>query len=268
MSDPARLLADYDRQLRGPSEVADAKRTFRLGPLWIGVFAGDAGFIGYRDLGGLSARGVRALVRAATAVLAADTTIARIEWKTRGHDDAPGLHDALVEAGYHPQEPESIMIGAARLLALDLPVPDGVVLRLATSQEDVRRASFAADRVFGEEPNEARAAEMLDRIADGDELWMAEAGGEVVSTGRLSPVAGTDFAGIWGGATRADWRRRGVYRALTAARARSAIRLGKRFITSDSTEFSRPILERSGFVRVSSTTPYEWHRRPESVTGG
>ena len=35
---------------------------------------------------------------------------------------------------------------------------------------------------------------------------------------------------------------------------------GKRYINSDSTEFSRPILERSGFVKVSTTTPYEWRR--------
>ena len=46
-----------------------------------------------------------------------------------------------------------------------------------------------------------------------------------------------------------------------AARARSAIRHGKRYITSDATEFSRPILERSGLVKVSTTTPYEWTRR-------
>ena len=89
---------------------------------------------------------------------------------------------------------------------------------------------------------------------------MAEADGEVVSAGRLEPVEGTEFAGIWGGATRPQWRGRGIYRALTAARARSAIAHGKRYINSDSTEFSRPILERSGLVKVTTTTPYEWSR--------
>jgi ribosomal protein S18 acetylase RimI-like enzyme len=84
--------------------------------------------------------------------------------------------------------------------------------------------------------------------------------GEIVCTGRLSPVEGTEFAGIWGGATREDHRRRGIYRALTAARAKSAVARGVRYINSDSTEYSRPILERSGFLRVSTTTPYEWHR--------
>jgi hypothetical protein len=92
------------------------------------------------------------------------------------------------------------------------------------------------------------------------ELWVAEAEGQIVSAGRLEPVAGTDFAGIWGGATLEAWRGRGIYRALTAARARAARSLGKTLVQSDSTEYSRPVLERSGLVKVSTTTPYIWHR--------
>ncbi|RIX26658.1 GNAT family N-acetyltransferase [Amnibacterium setariae] len=260
MTDADDLLRAYDEQLRGDAEALGAAQRFRLGPLWIGVFAGGRGFISYRDLGGLSPKGVDGLVRAALAMVAAEPSVVEIEWKTRGHDAAEGLHEALVRAGFEPQEPESIMLGAAELLALDLPLPDGVTLRSVTDEEDVRVASYAADRLFGDEPDEARVADLLDRIARGAELWVAEADGRVVSTGRLEPVPGIDFAGVWGGATDPAWRRRGIYRALTAARAKSAVRRGVRFINSDSTEYSRPILERSGFVKVSTTTPYEWHR--------
>ncbi|MEU7971300.1 GNAT family N-acetyltransferase [Micromonospora sp. NPDC049089] len=103
---------------------------------------------------------------------------------------------------------------------------------------------------------------LLRRLArnDGMELWVAGAGGRIVSAGRLEPVHGTDFAGIWGGATREEWRGRGIYRALTAARARSALDMGKTLMNSDSTEYSCPILERSGLVKVSTTTPYNWQR--------
>src|SRR5262249_34480916 len=103
---------------------------------------------------------------------------------------------------------------------------------------------------------------LLGRLSrrDGLELWVAEAHGQIVSSGRLDPVDGTDFAGIWGGATLPEWRGRGIYRALTAARARAALRVGKRLINSYSTEHSRPILERSGLVKVSTTTPYDWRR--------
>jgi ribosomal protein S18 acetylase RimI-like enzyme len=266
MTDAAALLAAYDAQLRAEAEMLGATTRFRLGPLWVGVFPAGRGFISYGDLGGLSPRGVRALVAVALACLTAGPEVREIEWKTRGHDAADGLHEALVDAGFAPQEPESIMIGGAELLALDLPVPEGVTLRRVTDPEDVRRASYAADLVFEGETHEHRVADLLDRIARGGEVWVAEADGEVVSSGRLEPVEGTDFAGIWGGATHPDWRRRGIYRALTAARAKSAIARGVRFITSDSTEYSRPILERSGFVKVSTTTPYEWHR--PAVTSG
>jgi ribosomal protein S18 acetylase RimI-like enzyme len=266
MTDHAHLLARYDAQLRGENEAIGAERRFRLGPLWIGVFPGGRGFISYRDLGGLSPRGVRALVAAALAFLTTEPDVREVEWKTRGHDAAEGLHEALVDAGFAPQEPESIMIGGAELLALDLPLPEGVTLRRVTEPEDVRRASYAADRVFEGEPQEDRVADLLERVARGTEVWIAEADGEVVCSGRLEPVPGTDFAGIWGGATHPEWRGRGIYRALTAERARSAVARGVRFINSDSTEYSRPILERSGFVKVSTTTPYEWHRA--AVTAG
>ena len=63
-----------------------------------------------------------------------------------------------------------------------------------------------------------------------------------------------------GGATDPDWRGRGLYRALTAARARSALARGVRYLHSDCTEMSRPILERAGLVAVTTTTPYVWHR--------
>jgi hypothetical protein len=98
------------------------------------------------------------------------------------------------------------------------------------------------------------------RVDDTVELWIAVVDGEVVSAGRLEPVVGTEFAGLWGGSTLEEWRGRGIYRALTAERARSALARGVRYLQSDSTEFSRPILERSGLVKVSTTTPYVWAR--------
>lgn len=62
----------------------------------------------------------------------------------------------------------------------------------------------------------------------------------MVRAGRLEPVPGTALAGIAGGVTLAAWRGRGIYRALTAARAKSALRLGATLTHRDSTEFSPP----------------------------
>ncbi|QIX27709.1 GNAT family N-acetyltransferase [Nocardioides sp. JQ2195] len=263
MTSPAELLAAYDAQLRTAAETGGAQGLTRLGPLHLATFTGRGGFVTYRDLGDADEHRVRELVVAAKSHFENQTDVARAEWKTRGHDHAPGLHEALVENGFEPDEPESIMVGEARLLALDLDLPDGIVLRQVHEEADIRAMCAMQGEVFGDDPAEIEA--MADSIVrhsgtDDSEMWIAEADGQVISAGRLSPVADSDFAGIWGGSTRPEWRGRGVYRALTAARAKSALRLGKRFINSDSTEFSRPILERSGLVKVSTTTPYLWRR--------
>ena len=255
-------LAAYDAQLRTDAETHTATAVTRLGPLHLATLAGGEGFITYRDLGGADAPTIATWVDQALAHYRADATVTRVEWKTRAHDHAPRLHETLLQAGFVPDEAESIMIGEARRLAVDVPLPATVTLRQITAEPDILAASRMQDDVFGGDLAESITAALVQRLAraDGMQLWVAEADGQVVAAGRLDPVAGTEFAGIWGGAVRPEWRGRGIYRALTAARARSALALGKRLLHSDSTEYSRPILERSGLVRVSSTTPYRWRR--------
>lgn len=267
VTDIAALLAAYDAQLRTGAETAGALSVADHPPLRLARFAQGRGFVSYRSLAyddGTPAdiSRVRSLVAAAAEDFRCDPAIVEAEWKTRGHDHAPGLHDALVEHGFEPEDTESIMIGDAHALALDLPLPEGVTLRRITAEADVRAMAAMCDEVFGEEPGSRHAEDLLRRQAADPtvEMWVAEADGAIVTAGRLEPVPGTEFAGIWGGATRPQWRGRGIYRALTAARARSALRLGKRYLQSDSTELSRPILERSGMVKVSTTTPYVWKR--------
>ena len=260
MANVQEYLDAYDCQLRTEAETPSAVAVTQLGPLRLVTFAGGRGFVTYRDLGGGDAATIAGWVEEALGHYRGIAAITRVEWKTRGHDRAPGLHDALVRNGFVEGEPESIMIGEAARLAIEAPLPPAVELRQVTSKIDVRALSAMQEEVFGGEFAQEMADALLRRLgrADGMELWVAEADGEIVSSGRLEPVSGTEFAGIWGGATRPEWRRRGIYRALTAARARSALRLGKRLIHSDSTEDSRPILERAGLVKVSTTTPYLW----------
>lgn len=116
--------------------------------------------------------------------------------------------------------------------------------------------------VFGDGPSAAEVIDRLDRQRGLEEFWVAFAHGEVIAAGRLTRVPDTEFAGLWGGATRQGWRGRGIYRALTAARARSAIDSGVRYLHSDCTAMSRPILERPGLTAVTTTTPYSWRRQP------
>lgn len=257
-----KLLTAYDQQLRTDAETPSAVAVERLGPLRLVTFAGGRGFVTYQDLAGADASKIARWVAETVAFYRADPEIVRVEWKTRGHDNAPGLHEALLENGFEPDETESVMIGDASALDVDVDLPRGVSLRRVTDETDNRAMSAMQDEVFGSPASDGNAEAILRRMARGDgmELWVAEHQGVIVSAGRLEPVPDTDFAGIWGGATREEWRGRGIYRAVTAARARAAMSLGKTLIHSDSTEYSRPILERYGLVRVSTTTPYRWRR--------
>ena len=261
-ADPAALLEAYDTQLRTDAETPGATAVARLGPLHLVRFPGGQGFVTYPHLTGVEPATVREWVAGAVDHFTSDDEVTRVEWKTRQHDDLQGLHDALVDHGFEPGEPESIMIGQARSLAVDVDLPPEVTLRTVTEEPDVRAMCAMLDEAFDDDVHAGIVDSLLQRLAEGDgmELWVAEAEGTMVAGGRLEPVPGTDFAGVWGGATLPQWRGRGIYRALTAARARSALALGKTLVNSDSTEYSRPILERSGLVKVSTTTPYDWTR--------
>ena len=89
-------------------------------------------------------------------------------------------------------------------------------------------------------------------------IVVAEAEGRVVSSARLEIVPGTEFGGLWGGSTLAQWRGRGIYRALIAHRAQVALSRGVKYLQVDASEDSRPILERLGFVKVTTTAGYIW----------
>ena len=258
---PEELLAAYDDQLRGRAEGLNATRVQAHGPvLWAEFDHG--GFVTYRDLAGLVGDDLDRLIAETVAHFRDATDVARAEWKTRGHDLPEDLGERLVAAGFVAEEVETVMIGEAPLLAVDVELPAGVSIRRiagADARADLGRMLAFQEGVFGAswQSVDSAAAELE---ADTSEFWIAEAASEVLCAGRLTPVRGTDFAGIWGGGTRADWRGQGIYRALVAARARSAIARGVRQIHSDCTAMSRPILERSGLVAVTTTTPYIWTR--------
>lgn len=251
------LLALYDAELRTDPEVLGASTVRRIGPLWAATFGDDHLFVTYQDLDDPGAR-----VADVAGLLAAEPAIATAEWKARSHDDAPGLEKALSAAGFVAGEAESVMLGEASALS-EAPLPVGVTVRRLTAPAEMRAALDVQDAVFGgKQYAERLLAEILaDQAAGGGiELWAAEVDGLFVSAGRITPIPGTAFAGIWGGATLPEYRGRGIYRALTAARVRSAMARGVRWIHSDSTEHSRPILERSGLVKVTETVPWEWER--------
>lgn len=258
------MLQAYDAQLRRDAEVLTATDVTYDGPLVRARYE-RSGFVSYRDLDGLTGAALDELINRTVAYFRDDTDVEDFEWKTRGHDSPDDLAERLVAAGLHAEPMETVMVGEAAALAVRVEIPAEVTVRRlqisdASFVEDVRRMGAMLVAAFGGGPSGDELIARMQRPGNHSELWIAEVDGEVVCAGRLEVVPGTDFAGLWGGATIEAWRGRGIYRALVAARACSALDRGVRFLQSDCTEMSRPILERSGLERVTTTTPFVWQR--------
>ncbi|WP_416900772.1 GNAT family N-acetyltransferase [Micromonospora echinospora] len=253
------LRTAYDRQLRPdvPDPVPDGVTVEQDGPLVRIVGLDHRGFLTYRDLGGLTGADLDALI-----VRQRDLFRRRgeaVEWKLYGHDEPADLADRLRAAGFVPEEPETVVVGPVAPLAAAVPVlPEGVRLRGVTDRADLERIAAMEAEVWNDDRGHLVDGLAREIAADPQSITVvvAEADGTVISAGWVRYVAGTGFATLWGGSTLPAWRRQGVYRALVAHRARLAAQRDRTLLQVDASAESRPILERLGFVPVTTTTPY------------
>ncbi|WJV50317.1 GNAT family N-acetyltransferase [Streptomyces flavofungini] len=180
------------------------------------------------------------------------------EWKAYSHDLPADLPDRLLAAGFTPEAPETLMVAAVAELPLDAGPPEGVRLVPVTDAAGVRLMVDVHEQAFGTDGT-ALGKQLLDQLTTAPDTIaavVALAGDVPVSSARLEFRPGTDFAGLWGGGTVAEWRGRGIYRALIAHRARIAADHGVRHLQVDASDQSRPILRRLGFTELGTTTPY------------
>jgi GNAT superfamily N-acetyltransferase len=263
VSEVGQLLAAYDAQLRGHvhDRLPDSVRVERDGPLVRTLRFGNRGFVEYSDLAGLDGDELDTLIARQVQVFAARGE--PFEWKLHGHDRPSDLPDRLRAAGLVPEDTETVVIGRVEVVASEPSVPDGVVIR------ELREPSDFARLVQLDESMSHEDHSWIDHLADqraadpqGLSIFVAEAGGRTVCDGWVRFPSGTEFATFWGGFTLPAWRRRGIYRALVAHRAKLAAERGRRYIEVDASDDSRPILERLGFDAVTSTTPYVWSPSP------
>ncbi|MER8044610.1 GNAT family N-acetyltransferase [Streptomyces sp. NPDC094032] len=180
------------------------------------------------------------------------------EWTLYGHDGPADLADRLLAAGFTAEEPETLMVAEAAALPASVELPDGVELRPVTDEAGVRMMAEVHERAFGTDSSQY-VSRMLDQLAaapDSVAAVVALADGVPVSSARLDLPEESDFAGLYGGGTAPEWRGKGLYRALVSHRARTAIARGYRYVQVDAAPTSRPILNRLGFVELTTMTPY------------
>ncbi|GAA3342397.1 GNAT family N-acetyltransferase [Amorphoplanes nipponensis] len=258
MVDTDALLAAYDAQMRMPSGAVPTGLTYeRDGPV-LRIVGGPVGRIrAPRDVGVTGAGLDRLIARQRDYFRARGQGV---EWKLRAHDRPADLPRRLAAAGFVPGEPASVLIGPAEPVAAEPVLPDGVVLRQVSEAEDLRRFADLQTEVFGVDCSWV-AADLGARVsADPDliTILLAESGGRVAGAAFAEFCPGTDFVALLGGATLPQWRGRGIYRALIAARARAAVDRNFRLLHVDASPASAPILRRHGFHQITTSTHYEW----------
>jgi predicted metal-dependent phosphoesterase TrpH/GNAT superfamily N-acetyltransferase len=265
-ADVTDLRVAYDTQLRGriPEPLPAGVEAERDGPVVRFVYP-RSGFIGYRDLGGLDGAELDAFI--ARQVRAFSERGKRFEWKLHGHDQPADISDRLLGAGFVPEELETVVIARVGEVAAPPRLPAGITLREVTSRDDFDRIAAMEAEIWGDDHLDLADMFASERAADPEaiSIFVAEAGDRVVSAAWIRFERGTEFATLWGGGTLPEWRRRGIYRATVAHRANVAAERGFRLLQVDSSADSRPILERLGFVAVTTTTPYIW--TPDSMAG-
>ena len=199
----------------------------------------------------------------AGAVIAAQVAFFRargqaFEWQLYDYDQPADLAQRLRAAGFAPKDTAALMVADAARTATEVPLPEGLTVREVTGEAGLDLIFDLHERVFGE----ARIRESLRAVVRAAPqsigMVIAFAGQEPVSAARVEFGPGADFAGLWGGGTLPGWRGRGLYRALVARRAQLATARGYRYVQVNALPTSRPILDRLGFARLASTTPYVW----------
>jgi GNAT superfamily N-acetyltransferase len=181
-----------------------------------------------------------------------------LEWKHYRHDQPADLGERLLAHGFVAEDAEAFMV-------LDLAqVP---VALASEAVQDVRKLTDPAELadtlpvfayLWGN--NEHWLANMLINIVQKHpeqlSIYVAYVEEQPASVAWLRMNEGKPFAGLYGGSTREQFRKRGLYSALVLARATEAIQRGYRYLTIDALPTSRPIVEKFGFVELSVTTPY------------
>ena len=181
-------------------------------------------------------------------------------WKLYGHDAPPDLGERLAARGFFAQEIESVVV-------LDLAEAPAVLWQPIT--HDVRRIEdpalvaevVAVQNAVWDERFDwlgPQLAVELQNTGDQFGLYLVYVAGVPACTGWVRFHPPTQFASLWGGSTLSDYRGRGLYTALLAARAQEARRRGFRFLTVDASDMSRPILEKHGFRFLTTARDYKW----------
>ncbi len=187
-----------------------------------------------------------------------------LEWKVYAHDRPANLSAALDAAGFAAAEPETLMVLDLAVSAERLDSRSAAVeIRRVDDERSLGDLIAVTSAAFDDDAGEQLRRDLPQRLfvpAPRVAAFVAYVDELPVGAGRLESPSHRSFASIWGGATLPAFRRRGIFSALVAMRARAARHAGYAYLTVDARETSRPILARLGFVALATVTGWDLQR--------
>jgi len=183
-----------------------------------------------------------------------------LEWKVYDHDRPADLKDRLERYGFKIEEVEAIMVLDLEEAPSLLWEPVGGDVRRITDPQDLPDVFSVQQQVWDEDFSwlENNLGRSLQEHPDQTSVYVAYVDARPACSAWVFLPRHSQFASLWGGSTVSEFRKRGLYTALLAARAQEARARGRRFLTVDASEMSRPIQERFGFVRIAWSWPCKW----------
>jgi hypothetical protein len=181
-----------------------------------------------------------------------------LEWKVYPHDSPPDLKEYLQAHGFVPEELESLLVLDLENTQPSFWEPSATRVDQLTSPDQLSYITRIESEVYGEPFTflEPMLAGEMQALPDQISIYTAYAGDEPASTAWIRFNPGRQFAELYGGATLPSQRSQGLYSSLVKARAREARSRGVRFLLVDPTAMSRPILEKLGFIFLTSSQPF------------
>ena len=173
------------------------------------------------------------------------------EWELGESCTPINLVQRLAELGILPDEDEPLATGMVLRDSKLVAPPPGVVARKVLTVDELILARCIQNKAFGQQEPTDEIQAQTDFRHEGviGSTFISFVDGEPAAAAYASYTPHGLL--LFGGATAPEFRRRGAYRALVAARSREAVERGTPVLVTHAGKMSRPILERVGFEVVA-----------------
>lgn len=182
------------------------------------------------------------------------------EWKLYTHDTPPDLRQRLETHGFTIGEEEAIMALDLTQAPEVLLQPSNINIRRLTEPTEVAQVIAIEESVWGGDRSSwgDRLATEMRENPEFLSIYIAYIDDDPACAGWLNFSPDSQFASLWGGSTQTQYRKRGLYTAVLAARVQEAIQRGYRFLTIDASPMSRPIVTKHGFQLLTLSYECKW----------